>query len=307
MLRGMIMRCLFTLYLFVICVTAEYAQALPTSAVTFRLNGGRLGDNLKNFWKAKYFAEQNNIPLLCPSFPYANKLALGNLEKKYTNESRKKFSTITYLKNDFNKTIYNNTNTLYIVDYYFKSKHGPGYHDPHMVNLMKKYIRPVKSIKSISLKKNCINIALHVRRGSGPDSSFLKCQKIWPSKFPPYSFYVTALEKASELYGHRAIHVHIFTDATTPSKIARKLERKLSYSNISFSYRQENKKAHANSDQILEDLFSMAKCDCLIRGSSGLAHIAQLIGNHKVIITPQNLIWKQHKLLIQQLGIINHL
>lgn len=290
-------------FLLILCFSNSLVQA-TSSAVTFERQG-RLGDLLLKAWQTKYFAQKYKLTFLCPQFSFLNNLVLGLTEKKYTADMDKQFTNVIHLTNDFSTKIEPDTQTLYVIKSHFTSKHGLGFDDSKMINIMKNLIKPVTSLKTIKLKKNCINVALHVRRGSGGDGPFHENQKKWPTKFPPDSYYLEALRKLSTLYNHQAIHVHIFTDIKNPNKIANKFSKKLALNNISFSYRANNENAH--KDTVLNDLFSMVKCDALIRGTSGFAKIAHYIGNHRVVIVPKLPMWKKGILYIKELEIINRL
>src|SRR5438477_11202069 len=56
------------------------------SAITWKPNGGRFGDNLVSYCKAKWIAYMFNIELLYLPFPYSDELMIHENEKMYTEE-----------------------------------------------------------------------------------------------------------------------------------------------------------------------------------------------------------------------------
>lgn len=73
---------------------------------------------------------------------------------------------------------------------------------------------------------------------------------------------------------------------------------------VLFSCRTEGNAHNAN---VLDDLFNMTRFDCLIRPASSYSKIAQLLGNHKIIIYPKRVHWIGNELVADKIGIVNNL
>ena len=65
--------------IFVFLFLAQIINA--RSAVTYTFSGGRFGDNLLSYSRAKYVASLYGIPLLYIPFPYSDYLMMHNLER----------------------------------------------------------------------------------------------------------------------------------------------------------------------------------------------------------------------------------
>lgn len=67
------------------------------SAITYELNGGRFGDNLLSYSRAKWLSYIYGIPVLYFPFPYADQLALSCIESMYAEGAENQFATIEYI------------------------------------------------------------------------------------------------------------------------------------------------------------------------------------------------------------------
>ena len=156
-------------------------------------------------------------------------------------------------------------------------------------------------------------MAVHVRKGTGYDQPLLSYQcfdnstgrvvnnpcvceahkdyfvdKAYPVKFPPDQFYINHIKWLSEYYDNKSLYVHIFTDDPFPKVLRDQYEAAVNRQNIVWGCRENN---NAHDQNVLQDLFDMAQFDCLIRSGSNFPQIAQLIGNHKMVIYPRDFEW----------------
>ncbi len=167
-------------------------------------------------------------------------------------------------------------------------------------------------IKSIDLPDNMISVAVHVRSGSGPDTPPASIQYLdewekitknkkskdfipyssdlhFPLKLPPEQFYVNQIIKLSYLLGHAPLFVRIFTDNKHPQKIVDRFKQRINLKNITFACEESGGEERSwKKSSIIDDVYNMAQFDCLIKAESGFALTSQFIGNHKLIIYPQN-------------------
>ena len=125
---------------------------------------------------------------------------------------------------------------------------------------------------------------------------------IWPIKFPCDQYYIDCLKELSSIYPGKNLLVYLFTDDPEPEKIMERYSAQLrNHPRIIFSYRE---KGNHHTKNVIEDLFSLTQCDCLISASSSFATAAQLLGDHQVLMFP---VWATvfaDKIEITKVGVI---
>ena len=305
--------------------TSIYAD--KPSAITFQ-RGGRLGDKLIMYCKAKWFSDKFAIPFLCPDFPLKNKLLLVEKEEHLTKEieANFKYKKIVNHEKDINPLL---SDTLFIVDFYVVSDELPAMtteYDQNVAEMKKLFndhptffnelcslIAPRDFMTKLILPEDQITVAVHVRRGNGPEDlallskdkdkyyAYIHSDKIWPIKFPPDTFYIEQIRHLNSIFGNQPMYVHIFTDYKYPEQIVEKYKKALNLPNINFGWRR----THTQEDYVIEDLFAMTQFDCLIRSSSHYSGISYLLGDHKYMIAPVHGVWHGNQLTIDR-SIIAH-
>ncbi len=126
---------------------------------------------------------------------------------------------------------------------------------------------------------------------------------IWPIKFPPDQYYIDQLKELAQMLPGKNLLVYLFTDDPNPTGIMDRYSKALEdFPRIIFSYRQSD---NHHTKNVLDDLFAMAQCDCLISASSSFAFIAQMLGNHTIIIFPVHAVTLPDKIFINKVGILN--
>lgn len=125
---------------------------------------------------------------------------------------------------------------------------------------------------------------------------------IWPVKFPCDQYYIDQLKELSKMLPGKNLLVYLFTDDPDPEEIINRYSAQLKeYPRIIFSYRL---KGNHHDKNVVQDLFSLSQCDCLISANSSFASAAQLLGNYQVMIFP---VWAtvfHDKIVINKVGII---
>ncbi len=107
---------------------------------------------------------------------------------------------------------------------------------------------------------------------------------VWPIKFPCDQYYIDHLRYLSKFLKDRQLLVYLFTDDPNPEVIMQRYSQALAdCPRIIFSYRQAG---NHHTKNVLHDLFAIVQCDCLISASSSFAHVAQLLGDHSILIMP---------------------
>jgi len=91
-----------------------HAIACSTSAITWEPNGGRFGDNLLSYSRAKWLSYKFNIPVLYLPFKYSDQLMLHETEAMYTLELAQQFSKIVRIPERTKFQLFSHNNVLYI-------------------------------------------------------------------------------------------------------------------------------------------------------------------------------------------------
>lgn len=124
---------------------------------------------------------------------------------------------------------------------------------------------------------------------------------VWPIKFPPDQYYIDQIKTVADMLPERNLLVYLFTDDPNPQDIVTRYSTALQeYPRIIFSYRQAG---NHHTKNVLQDLFSIAQCDCLISASSSFATVAQLLGNHSILIMPAHALIMPDKIFINKVAI----
>lgn len=268
--------------------------------------GGRLGDQMLLYCRAKYYSlKYHNIPLYVRPFINSGLLALSKLETTYTPDIEKKFKhqvhvSSTYIKN-------NQDDTLFIIDW---NVGEDIYHNESYNEIYKKMLAPLIPIPKLHAPANYVSVAVHIRKGSGGDNPLHSIQitdnnssrlqnlqnlysdRGFPLKFPPEQYYIDHINKLAELIQPHQLFVQIFSDAKDYLGLVNRIAQHCD-KNIKF-YMQKTK------NSTLADLYLMSQFDCLIRPDSSFSMAAQIVGNHKIIIWPTKYTWLADRLIINE-------
>ncbi len=306
------MKNLIVLYIFLL-----FNCKCAPSAITYELNGGRFGDNLSTFCKAKLLSHKYQLPFLYKQFEYSDQLILHTTQTVYTQEHATQFEEIIYIKTEDDIKKNKNKNALLVVNFYTACPgiYEYGFNNAAFATEIKQLLSPVHPATIIEKNENDITIALHVRKGGGFDAPLASDQvhksserksvyadQKWPTKFPPDQFYIDQLRTMRKLLNlNKRMIVYLFTDDPNPAQLAQRYKQKLADLDLEFRYRQKGNSHNAN---VVEDYYLMAQCDCMIRSTSLLAKAAQVLGNHEIIIYPITGYWVEDTLIINPVGII---
>lgn len=275
------------------------------SAITYKLHG-RFGDQLKTYVKAKLLSCIFDIPLLYKQGTYFDQLVMHTEERHYSTKDENRFKKIVNLdgkKDDVLLNVDSDDSTLYVVHPFFVSKllnFSTIKKNTSIMEKLKRMISPRFQLQEVCRPSDCITVAVHVRKGGGFDKTIptnKETQKklspaqlkqyadlACPWKFPPDQFYIDQIKTISSLFYDQPLYVHIFTDDPCPANIVAQYKKAVDKPNITFACRDAN----SHDTNVLEDFFSMAKFDCLIRPVSWLSVMAELIGDHKVVISSKS-------------------
>lgn len=265
---------------------------------------GRFGDNLSCLHVAIAAGYKYNLKVVCDKFHHSDELIVHTLIPKLSNEERKKFKNIVYLKNESQLSKLE-PNTLYFIDYYVPIRLTQQM-SKKVNEIFRQLIQPRRAINYINLPKDRICVAVHVRKGGGFDfpihsrSGKSYADIKWPTKFPPDSFYIEQIKKMFELLNKKPLYVHIFTDDQNPAQLVKNYKKVINNPLISFGFRNSK---HFDISAI-DDFFSMCKFDCLIRPASSFSFNVERISNFKITISPAHAKWvAEDKLVIDKVNI----
>jgi len=251
------------------------------SAITYNLNGGRFGDDLFSYCKTKWLSYEHGIPLIYKPFRYSKKLKLHKKEKVYNRRSPKKFETIRYVSNSQFRKLQPNANILYIKKWYC-NVHAD-WKNKKFIKKLRKLISPRVTFTSIVLPKNCVTVAVHMRRGGGYRMDTDRIINNQPLRFASDQFYIDQIKRLAAMFEGKNLYVHIFTDDRNPQAIVENFRRVVNIDTIIYGCR---KAGNSHCSHVLEDFFAMMKFDCLIRPKSHYSRFVERLGNNKIIIAP---------------------
>lgn len=299
------------LYLLLCLALPFYSSAEYKRFINFGW-GGRLGDNLCDYTHAKWISYRWNIPLLSRGFEYSDQFVFDDVEENITAEHERIYQ-VKILKSlaEINEPIY--ADTIFFLPHVsdsfeeFKSFGGKGVYvhvdwkDEHFRKMMIELIAPKRPLTLTIPPTGIITVAIHYRCGGdfAIDRRFVQKGGL---RFPNMGYYIQQLARLHEMVGHQPMYVYIFTDHSNPIEVYSTFHNYFAGSNIEFDYRKENNRYDAN---VLEDLFSLTKFDCLIRPCSHYSMIASHIGDFKIELYPKKGFKTNNGFEVTRVG-INH-
>jgi len=251
------------------------------SAITYNLNGGRFGDNLFSYCKTKWLSFKHGIPLIYKPFQHSKKLKLHKKEKKYSRSLPTKFKTTRYVSTSQFRKLQPNAGILYIKKWYC-DVHAD-WKDEKFIKKLRKLISPRVALTGIVLPKNCVTVAVHVRRGGGYRMDTDRIIDKQPLRFASDQFYIDQIKRLAAMFEGENFYVHIFTDDRNPQTIVENFKRVVNIDTITYGCRKAGNNHHS---YVLEDFFAMMKFDCLIRPKSHYSRFVERLGDNKIIIAP---------------------
>ena len=271
--------CVSLLYYF---TTNASEYITPSSAITWEANGGRFGDNLMSYARAKWLSYLYKIPLLYVPFDYSDQLIMHEEETVYMPESAKSFSEINYLPLKMAFTINPHNNTLYINQW--STTVEVNWHNKAFIDDLKKNISPRHPIKKMPIPKGCISVAVHVRKGGSFDNQ--KERDRCPLRFVSDEFFIDQIARIADMFPNQRLYIYIFTDDQNPKDLKKKFKKALKNPLLTFDYQRAKNNHYSN---VLEDFFAMMNFHCIIRPKSHFSLFAQRLGNSKIAIYPQSI------------------
>jgi|SRR5579863_87325 hypothetical protein len=254
-----------------------------SSAITWKANGGRFGDNLLSYARSKWLSHVFNIPILYVPFKYSDELMLHEQENMYTENSDQFFSSTEHLPIQSKYQIIPESNTLYVS--YWKTDITIDWDDNVFLKELTKNIYPRFPLYKLTIPKGYISVAAHVRNGGSFEGDHARERERCPLRFVSHEFFIDQIARIADIFKNQKLYVYIFTDHQKPAKLRKKFKKALNNPNITFDCRKEN---NSHSSNVLEDFFSMMDFDCLIRPASNFSTLVQHLGKNKIAIYPES-------------------
>lgn len=292
-----------------LCFAEEDPQ--PNIGITYNFSGGRLGDNLLAYIHAKYISHVFHIPLLYKPFQFSDQLVMDKVERHWDPNERGIFPKEEVFNKNEDYGRYQERNALYQLGYFpdFKGEFGQTYNGPWFdmdwdapgfLTELRKLIKPINPSKKFPTKKDSLNVAIHLRKGSGPDS--VEMTRMYFLKFPPQEYYEDQLARLVKMFPNKKIYAYLFTDYPNPAELASRMAKKFRSLPITFGFRSSKDNLES---VVLEDFFGMMQFDCIIRPEANISYIASRLGNFIVEIYPMHGYWSGDRKVIDQIGIVD--
>ena len=301
--------------MFLIFLLALNFCTLTSPMITYEFNGGRFGDCLSTYCKAKWYAYKHKLKLLYKPFTYSDQLNLHLTEASFDGTITTFFDAIIKVNSEEDITRNKGKNVLFISNFYSRTPglYEFGLQDKKFAKELRTALMPIIPSPIIKKELGTMTVALHVRKGGGFDQPLASkncnkkekeqfADKIWPTKFPPDQYYIDQVKTIAKLAGPETkVIIYLLTDDKDPASLAQHYEKEIDNAQCTFIYRTQD---NSHDAHVIEDFWIMAQCDCLIRSSSLFAKAAQLLGNHHIIISPIHGYWENEKLIIDPVNII---
>jgi hypothetical protein len=290
---------------FVMSISIATSAFAVKHAITCQYHkNGRFGEHATSIIKALLLARKYGFTYVHNPIAHADQLCIQANGTPYTEALSKRYRKV----HAFNeKLVINNLSstmpTLFFVQYATKLEDlrdiAEITDEAFLADVRALFAPCIARTKPESVP-GVITVALHVRRGGGydPDST-IRNQAL---RFANDAYNVAQLKRVMDLFPHCKMLVRLFTDDPNPAAIVARYCTVLKNPAFEFVYRQQGNKHDAN---VVEDLLAMAECDCLIRPASCFSQLAQLIGNHKVIIYPTSYTRKGTMNVITEVAVVN--
>jgi hypothetical protein len=310
----------------VICIIFFITTSIAAAPlITNNIGGGRLGDQLLVYIKAKWFAHYYNGDFSLTLFDGFEHFDFFLREQQIDVSAKRRI-----LLDDESPLLHNagHDTSVYLAHLHTKSSLWEHWYD-HTTwhrciddqtfrSQLRKLFKPTYAVPLIPLPTDCISVALHVRKGGGFDKPTLSptivnplsdderymqyADQAAPLKFAPDSFYIAALRTLSDIFDNAPLYVYLFTDDQNPSAIVDAYTKILAMPHIRFDFRDSE---NGPDEHVVDDMINMSRFDCLIRSESSFSKIADIIGNHKLILFPHAHRWHQGVLHITEMTAIN--
>ncbi len=285
-------------------------QKQTSSAITYTLSGGRLGDNLLAYLHAKWMSYKLGLPLLYIPFPQSDQFMLHYIEQMHgthfvfehyqlltphnMHEMNSSPQSICWVIPYFPESLYE----FFTVGLSYLPYFKVDWNDRAFQKIIKEHLSSYLPIQPYIFPKDRVMVAVHVRRTGEFD--FANINAILPLKFPPDRYYIEQISRLASIYGDKKICIYIFTDDPNPNEIIKHYQGVLQNPRLLFICR---KTANSHQSNVFEDFFGMSQFDCLIRPASNFSIVAAKLANYQIEIAPSHFRWHNGSLLIENVDL----
>jgi hypothetical protein len=170
-------------------------------AITYLPGGGRLGDKIVTYLKAKYLAQKYNVPLIFFPLNYTHQFAMSTLEPKKQKFDEVSADRVIQIYSDtdlaflLKKKFPGAKKILFLCGYNTSLQAGKDFGEGlEIINLytvqnkqfgdnVKRMLTPTRTVTIPELPKDRITVAVHIRKGGGYDAP-LKAQQYFNVGLP---------------------------------------------------------------------------------------------------------------------------
>lgn len=288
--------------------------------------GERLGDKLLIICAVKFLALVHDLDFYYrPCWSLVEQFSLSRTEAKFNDHVKAHYNNIT----TFNPSSSQKTesSTLFMapwssIDNLCKQL-GKRHIYRQYFDELQKMVTPIAQVTPFEIPHDSISVAVHVRKGEGYDNPLSSAQiykdidtiywgtsnnaqahgapadRSWPYKFPPEQYYIDQINFLADLFPSRNITCYVFSDSLKPKELTQRFAHYCKKPNTKFINASSSK-----DDSPMIDICKIAACDCLIRAESSYSIIAQILGNHKIIFSPQKCEWRNNILYVPQVRLM---
>lgn len=305
-------------YKLMFCFLLLTFQMTARNAILQKDRGERLGDRLLIICAVKFLALTHDLDFYYRPSQFLVDCMLSDTEVKFDDSIKARYKkTIEFTEPAFKNA---GPSTLFLapwstIDYlfhHFGKRHiFRAYFDQLQMMVTPKILLP-----TLEIPHDTISVAVHVRKGEGYDQPLSSKQiykkaaietkgkeksadRSWPSKFPPEQYYIDQIRLLEDFLADKKITFFIFSDSLNPQDLTARIEKNCAKENATFINASSSR-----SDSPLIDMYKMAACDCLIRAESSYSMVSQIMGNHKLVFSPQSCEWRKNILYVTRVKLV---
>ncbi len=329
------------LFFVFVCIFSSSANALNQGIING--GGGQVGDNITSFCLARVLSLKYGIPFYYVPFEHIeifNFYATTNSLDITKFEHRIRIETEQDIIDNIDKD-----NVIFWADIITRVNPIDPEHFAQVKKDLQLTDSALFAAKVNPLPENVKTVAVHIRKGNGGgqyydgeqsspqlfnfDRSQISYATIthnypfewapftitrsrmidqveeWQMRFPPEQFYIDQIINVSVHVNNEPLFVQIFTDDKNPHDLIERIKTAINNPNIIFYY--QNIRSLPYKEQIALELYSMSRHDVLIRPQSYFSRMAEIIGDHKLVIYPVNFKWDYDRLVMNKIMWKGHL
>jgi hypothetical protein len=277
------MRLSYHITVVLLCGILVYTNnQLSTSdkAISYFLNKGRFGDNIKSCLVALWLAYKHNLRFIFKPFRHSELLQIHQRCEHYSNAIVTQFKRYVVFEAG-DELQFDKPACLYFTTFHVNP--GIDWLDNNFLIYTRNFIAPLEGWHYLSLPENMHTIALHIRRGGQYDDAYARTQK--PLLFPSLDYYIQALQILLERLAGPC-YVHLFTDDENPYALVNAIKKELNPSYQSRITLQCNILENRTHNGVVQDFFDMMQFKYFIRPRSNLSKFAHYLGNATIVLEP---------------------